>query len=180
MTASAPASPGPAGDAQPTVETLLPHPAFFEGGRPVRARNRGWLVRRGRHAGSRHGGWSDDTTASGGHPRSDLRGCARVPFHAARPHDRWHADPSARAPDVSTEYRPEPIQTAGVTLGDDLLALAELLAKNAHDRWSSQRFSEGWRYGALRDDQRKEHPCLVPYEALPESEKAYDRTIVLE
>ncbi len=31
-----------------------------------------------------------------------------------------------------------------------------------------------------RDDARKEHPSLVPYEDLPESERTYDRNAVME
>ena len=34
---------------------------------------------------------------------------------------------------------------------------------------------EGWKYGPVRDDDKKETPCLVPYEDLPEIEKEYDR-----
>ncbi len=33
----------------------------------------------------------------------------------------------------------------------------------------------GWSYGGQRDDKKKLHPCLVPYEELPEVEKLYDR-----
>jgi hypothetical protein len=56
----------------------------------------------------------------------------------------------------------------------------ELLARNAHENWAKQRVSEGWKYGTKRDDARKEHPCLVPYEELPESEKEYDRKMAGE
>jgi ryanodine receptor 2 len=65
-----------------------------------------------------------------------------------------------------------------VTLSTDLLALTERLARNNHDLWARRRLDEGWRYGPCRDDVRKEHPCLIPYEDLPEVEKAYDRTSV--
>ena len=34
---------------------------------------------------------------------------------------------------------------------------------------------EGWKLGRKRNDRRKTHPCLVPYEELPEIEKDYDR-----
>lgn len=34
---------------------------------------------------------------------------------------------------------------------------------------------QGWTYGEQRDDELKTHPCLVPYEDLPEVEKDYDR-----
>jgi len=55
-----------------------------------------------------------------------------------------------------------------------------MLARNAHDIWARQRLADGWRFGPRRDDAKKEHPCLVPYEDLPESEKVYDRSAAME
>lgn len=78
------------------------------------------------------------------------------------------------------EYTPEPIDTSDIELTDDILELTELLAKNAHDNWARQRTSEGWRYGSKRDDEKKEHPNLVPYESLKESDKEYDRKAAME
>jgi hypothetical protein len=78
------------------------------------------------------------------------------------------------------DYKPAPIETSGVRLSEDLRDLTELLARNAHDNWARQRLSEGWRYGPERNDARKEHPCLVPYEQLPEAEKEYDRKTAME
>lgn len=77
-------------------------------------------------------------------------------------------------------YLPKPIQTEDIPLGDDILALSELLARNAHDVWARERMKQGWVYGPVRDDGKKEHPCLLPYEALPESEKEYDRKTAME
>ncbi len=77
-------------------------------------------------------------------------------------------------------YKPEPIDTSHVVLGEDILSLSDVLAKSAHDRWALQRLGEGWLPGPNRDDERREHPCLVEYEALPASERAYDHTMVLE
>ena len=77
-------------------------------------------------------------------------------------------------------YQPAPIDTSGVTLTKGIRDLTEQLAKNAHEVWARQRLAEGWRYGAERSDTRKEHPCLVPYEELPESEKEYDRQTAME
>jgi ryanodine receptor 2 len=39
--------------------------------------------------------------------------------------------------------------------------------------------AEGWTYGDKRDDVLKQHPCLIPYEDLPELEKAYDRNTAI-
>jgi hypothetical protein len=78
------------------------------------------------------------------------------------------------------KYQPEPIDTSRVTLDKEVRELTELLARNAHDIWARQRLADGWRFGPKRNDQKKEHPCLVPYEELPESEKEYDRNAAME
>lgn len=72
-------------------------------------------------------------------------------------------------------YTPSPADTSGIKLSDELIDLAEEMAKNVHENWAKARISEGWTYGKERNDVKKEHPCLVPYEELPESEKEYDR-----
>jgi hypothetical protein len=77
-------------------------------------------------------------------------------------------------------YVPAPIDTSGVTLTGELLELTEMLASNVHALWAKQRMSEGWRYGPERNDARKEHPDLVPYDQLPEGEKDYDRQTAME
>ncbi len=76
-------------------------------------------------------------------------------------------------------YQPKPIDTDKVILTTEHLTLTELLAKNTHELWAQQRLADGWKYGEKRDDVKKEHPCLVPYEDLPESEKEYDRRTAL-
>ena len=72
-------------------------------------------------------------------------------------------------------YIPQPVETKGVELPEELNALAEEIAKNVHEVWSAGRMNDGWTYGEVRDDNRKHHPCLVPYEELSEAEKEYDR-----
>jgi len=77
-------------------------------------------------------------------------------------------------------YRPAPRDTSKVKLPRPVVELTELLAKNAHENWARQRMDDGWKYGPKRDDVRKEHPSLVPYEELSESEKEYDRRTAME
>ncbi len=77
-------------------------------------------------------------------------------------------------------YMPHPVDTSSVTLSDDVLKLTELLAKNAHEVWAQERMAQGWKYGPARSDAKKEHPCLVPYEDLPGSEKEFDRNTAME
>lgn len=77
-------------------------------------------------------------------------------------------------------YKPNPADTSSIVLSDDLLELTEKIAENVHDVWAEGRIKEGWSYGEVRDDAKKETPCLVAYDELPESEKEYDRNTALE
>ena len=77
-------------------------------------------------------------------------------------------------------YRPQPVDTSGVVLPPGIAALTERLARNAHDVWARQRLAGGWRWGTSRDDTRREHPSLIPYEQLSESERDIDRQVALE
>jgi len=73
------------------------------------------------------------------------------------------------------DYIPQPIDTSEVQLPKELEPLVEVLAENVHEVWAKSRFDKEWRYGKERDDNQKTHPCLIPYQDLPESEKEYDR-----
>lgn len=77
-------------------------------------------------------------------------------------------------------YNPNPIDTSQVKLPESISPLIEMLAKNSHEVWAKQRIKDGWTYGTQRDDNKKIHPCLIPYEELPEEEKVYDRNAALE
>ena len=76
-------------------------------------------------------------------------------------------------------YVPQPIDTSSIQLPQELDGLIEQIAKNVHEVWAQSRLNEGWRYGEERNDAQKHHPCLIPYEELPEVEKDYDRNTAL-
>ena len=77
-------------------------------------------------------------------------------------------------------YKPKPIDVSSIELLESLLSLTEHLAENAHDHRAKLRMEKGWRWGAQRDDVAREHPDLVPYGELSESEKEYDRRSATE
>lgn len=77
-------------------------------------------------------------------------------------------------------YNPVPEDTSNVKLSPEILALCEEMAKNTHEVWARTRMEQGWTYGPVRDDEKMEHPCLVPYEELSEEEKEYDRNTAME
>lgn len=77
-------------------------------------------------------------------------------------------------------YKPTPIDTSNIVLPEQLLKLTEKIAENVHDVWAAGRIAEGWVYGPVKNTERKETPCLVPYSELPDSEKEYDRRTAFE
>lgn len=80
----------------------------------------------------------------------------------------------------TNNYTPNPIDTSSVELPREVMELAELMAQNVHEVWAQTRIEQGWTYGTTRNDELKQHPCIVPYDELPESEKEYDRHTAIE
>ena len=50
----------------------------------------------------------------------------------------------------------------------------EATPEDSHKSWLALKESEGWVYGDEKDPEKKTHPCMVPYDALPQSQKAKD------
>lgn len=72
-------------------------------------------------------------------------------------------------------YIPAPADLTSEELPPELAELMEEIAENVHEVWAEGRIRAGWTYGPVRDDAKKQTPCLVPYAQLPEEEKEYDR-----
>lgn len=37
----------------------------------------------------------------------------------------------------------------------------------SHESWMKEKLADGWKYGEVKDADKKEHPCLVPFKKLP-------------
>lgn len=44
----------------------------------------------------------------------------------------------------------------------------------SHNSWLEEKRSAGWQFGPVKDADKKEHPCFVPYDQLPAEQKAKD------
>lgn len=71
--------------------------------------------------------------------------------------------------------RPSPLNINRLVLPEQLI---EQVARNVHDQWALERQRQGWTWGEHRDDDKKEHPGIVPYDILTNDEKEIDRVTV--
>ena len=53
----------------------------------------------------------------------------------------------------------------------ELNAGLEASPSASHESWLIQKREGGWKYGPVKDPDKKEHPCFVPYEDLPVEQK---------
>jgi hypothetical protein len=44
----------------------------------------------------------------------------------------------------------------------------------SHESWLSEKCATGWKFGSVKDAERKEHPCIVPFGELPQEQKSKD------
>ena len=45
---------------------------------------------------------------------------------------------------------------------------------HSHDSWMKEKIEAGWVYGTEKDEEKKTHPCIVPYAELPPQQQAKD------
>ena len=45
---------------------------------------------------------------------------------------------------------------------------------DSHKEWMKVKKAEGWKYGKVKDEKKKTHPCMVAYSKLPKEQKAKD------
>ena len=47
-------------------------------------------------------------------------------------------------------------------------------ASARHEHWLQEKVETGWIYGPVEDAEKKQHPCIVPYEQLPLEQRIKD------
>jgi hypothetical protein len=46
--------------------------------------------------------------------------------------------------------------------------------EQSHESWMQDKIDNGWVYGPVKDPDKKEHPCIVPYDQLPLEQRTKD------
>ena len=50
--------------------------------------------------------------------------------------------------------------------------------EDSHNSWLKEKELDGWKFGLVKDPEKKEHPCYIPYEQLPEEQKKKDSLFI--
>lgn len=100
---------------------------------------------------------------------------ARVVHEANRAVQIEQADPTIPVSPPWDETDPETRQSAvegvvGVQRGNT--------PEESHVGWMQFKLDNGWTLGPVKDEAKKEHPLLVPYDELPASQRVKDSLFV--
>ena len=101
-----------------------------------------------------------------------LEACARACHEANRAFCIAIGDTSqARWEDAPQWQRSSAINgVRGVIAGDG--------PEQSHESWLADKEASGWKYGPVKDAEKKEHPCCVSYAELPDEQKHKDGVFV--
>jgi hypothetical protein len=72
------------------------------------------------------------------------------------------------------EYAPDWQKNSAIKGVEFHLANPEASPSASHESWLKVKEEEGWKYGPIKDAEKKEHPCFVPYSQLPTEQKSKD------
>lgn len=103
----------------------------------------------------------------------DLEAIARVVHEAVRAWSLAHGQ--AELPEW--QDAPDWMKASTRTSVQFVLDHPEVDAGAQHEQWMQQRRAAGWTYGDVRDESRKTHPMLIPFEDLPDFEKSKDALV---
>lgn len=65
-------------------------------------------------------------------------------------------------------------QRRSAVIGVDLHLSGDYGPEASHESWMKEKLSDGWVYGPVKDADKKEHHCLVPFDELPKDQQAKD------
>jgi hypothetical protein len=50
----------------------------------------------------------------------------------------------------------------------------DMTPEQSHENWMKEKLDNGWKWGAVKDPEKKEHPDIKPYSEVPKEEQIKD------
>lgn len=79
---------------------------------------------------------------------------------------------------LTWENAPEWQRTSAINGVKFHLENLNALPSHSHENWLKEKESEGWKYGPIKDIEKKEHPCFVPYNELSLEQRIKDSLFI--
>lgn len=79
-------------------------------------------------------------------------------------------DPTQKSWDEAEDWQKDSAR-AGV---EAHLANSGQTPEERHNAWSDYKLADGWKYGEVKDAEKKTHPCLVAFGLLPKEQQVKD------
>ena len=57
---------------------------------------------------------------------------------------------------------------------DNIAKGIDITPEQSHINWLGEKIATGWKYGEVKDVEKKEHPCCIPYSELPLEQRVKD------
>ena len=96
---------------------------------------------------------------------------ARVCHEANKAYCEINGDYSKEPWDVTEEWQQNSAMKGVVFVKDN----PDADPSATHNNWLETKKTDGWTYGERDDEYKKEHPCCVPYDELPEGQQVKDK-----
>lgn len=95
---------------------------------------------------------------------------ARVAHEINRAYCASIGDDSQPAWDEAPEW-----QRSSALLGVEMhINNPDATPEQSHESWLAQKLADGWKHGPVKDAEKKEHPCVLPFAELPAEQKSKD------
>jgi hypothetical protein len=101
-----------------------------------------------------------------------IEACARAAHEANRAYCLALGDTSQPSWDEAPDWQKTSAR-AGVEG-----ALGGNTPEQSHECWLEEKRRTGWSYGPVKDPDKREHPCFLPYDQLPPAQRAKDALFV--
>jgi hypothetical protein len=99
---------------------------------------------------------------------------ARVCHEANKAMQYIHGDPAPSLP-----WDCEPAEVRQSAIEGVRHVRCGTTPRDLHESWCAFKRERGWAYGPEKDPEAKTHPCMVPYDDLPQEQKDKDQLFLL-
>jgi hypothetical protein len=97
-----------------------------------------------------------------------VKHCAKAAHEMNRIYCEAHGDAS------QPRWSDAPVWQRTSAINGVLGALGGNTPEQSHESWLAEKAATGWKHGPVKDPEKKEHPCFVPYDQLPPEQQQKD------